>query len=77
MTGFLFKEIAKPAGWLNEKTLAQFYDSKGLFKLFIWMRFTPFYMHTYIIYGAIYTGNIYIVLIMQETMLIILAKILD
>ena len=40
-SGLSFKEIAKSAGWLNEKTFSQFYDwtiqedSRGIFKLFI------------------------------------------
>ena len=28
MSAISFKEIAKSAGWLNEKTLARFYDCK-------------------------------------------------
>ena len=57
--GLSFKEIAKSAGWSDEKTFAQIQRacSRGFFKLFIQMKFAVFYI--YMLYGIIYTGKIY------------------
>ena len=49
---------------------------KSIFKLFITMKIAGFYMYMYV-YGVIYTGSICMMLIMQQTMLIRLRKILN
>ena len=74
-----FKEIAKSAGWSNEKTFAQFFDRpirEYFLNHFVTMKIAGFYMYMYV-YGVIYTGSICMMLIMQQTVLIRLRKILD
>ena len=68
--GLSFEEIAKSAGWSNEKTFAQLNDRaiQDDFKLFIWLKFAAFI--------CIYIYNMYMVLIIQETPLIKLRRTL-
>ena len=76
ISGLSFKEIAKSAGWSNEKTFAKFYDkpiqedfSNYLFK---WNLLFLIY-----VYMELFIWETYMVLIILKTILIRLRKILD
>ena len=75
-----FKDIAKSAGWSNEKVFTQFYDRliQENFSNYLFRWNLMFFMYMYI-YGVIYTENIYKVFQINKNpeLLIILSLILS
>ena len=76
ISGLSFKEIAKSAGWSNEKTFAKFYDKpiQEDFSNYLFKRNLLFLIYVYM---ELFIWETYMVLIILKTILIRLRKILD
>ena len=74
--GLSFKEIAKSAGWSNEKTFAKFYDKpiQEHFSSYLFKWNLLFFIYVYM---ELFIWETYMVLIILKTILIRLRKILD